>query len=357
MPVDEAREPVTEEAPRIVLTRRRLLGTGVFVLVVLAFLYFALPKLVGLGATFKRLGQGNVWWLVVAVILEVFSYVGYTALFRAVFVHRAARINWRASYQISLASGVATRLFSSGGAGGVALTVWALRRAGVEARTLAARMIAFLVILYGVYMGTLLIDGLGLYFHVWPGAGPFAITVIPALFGAFAIVVFLAVALIPTDLERFVARRAGGTGRIGSIARRLATVPASAAAGVRTAIGLVRRRDPSLLGALANWGFDIACLWASFHAFGYHPHTAVVIMAYFVGWLANLLPIPGGVGGVEGGLIGSFSAFGVSVQGAVVAVLAYRAISFWMPTIPGLIAYLQLRRTVRDWDDATLSEV
>jgi uncharacterized protein (TIRG00374 family) len=80
------------------------------------------------------------------------------------------------------------------------------------------------------------------------------------------------------------------------------------------------------------------------------PHKAVIVMAYFVGWIANALPLPGGIGGVEGGMIGAFSAFGVSVQAAVVAVLAYRAFSFWLPTVPGAIAYLQLRRTVRSWD-------
>jgi uncharacterized protein (TIRG00374 family) len=73
-------------------------------------------------------------------------------------------------------------------------------------------------------------------------------------------------------------------------------------------------------------------------------------MAYFVGWIGNTLPLPGGIGGVEGGLIGAFSAFGVPVDGAVVAVLAYRAFSFWLPTLPGAVAYFQLRHTVRAWD-------
>jgi hypothetical protein len=144
--------------------------------------------------------------------------------------------------------------------------------------------------------------------------------------------------------------RAAGRGITSGIARRLATAPTAAATGVRTAIALGRGGDPGLLGALAWWGFDIATLWACFHAFGYKPHTGVVVMAYFVGWIGNTLPLPGGIGGVEGGLIGAFTAFGVSVDGAVVAVLAYRAFSFWLPTIPGAIAYFQLRHTVRAWD-------
>jgi uncharacterized protein (TIRG00374 family) len=118
---------------------------------------------------------------------------------------------------------------------------------------------------------------------------------------------------------------------------------------VRTAIDLVRTRDVNLLGAIAWWGFDIAVLWACFHAFGGSPPTAVVIMAYFVGMLANTLPLPGGIGGVDGGMIGAFSAFGVPVPLAVVAVLAYRGFAFWLPTLPGAVAYLQLRRTVARW--------
>jgi uncharacterized protein (TIRG00374 family) len=278
-------------------------------------------------------------------------------LFRAVFINRTARIDWGASFQIAFASEAASRLFAAGGAGGVALTAWALRRAGIDSRTVAARMIAFLVLLYAVYMITLVLGGVGLYVNLLPGSAPFAITIIPAILGAVVIVLFLALATIPGDFERLVSRWSAGAGRVGRLARRLATVPASAASGVRTALELLRTGDAGLLGALANWGFDIACLWACFHAFGYSPEVAVVIMAYFVGWIANLLPLPGGVGGVEGGLIGAFSAFDVRVQGAIVSVLAYRAFSFWLPTLPGVVAYVKLRRTVRAWDDANLSEV
>ena len=343
--------------PRIQLSHRQLFASLLFVAGVIAFLYLVLPKIVGFETALKRLRQGNVWWLVGAGALEVMAYVSYATLFRAVYVKRTTRVTLGVSYQIGLASEAATRVLAAGGAGGIALTAWALRRAGLDSRTVAARMIAFLVLLYGVYMGTLVIDGVGLYLQLWPGQAPLAITIVPAIFGAVVIVLFLAIAAIPGDFERFVARWSAGAGPVGTLARRLATVPASAATGVRAALALLRTGDPGLLGALGNWGFDIGCLWACFHAFGYAPPTAVVIMAYFVGWIANLLPLPGGLGGVEGGLIGAFSAFGIDVSGAVVAVLAYRAISFWLPTPAGIIAYLQLRRTVRRWDGANLSEV
>ena len=77
--------------------------------------------------------------------------------------------------------------------------------------------------------------------------------------------------------------------------------------------------------------------------------AAVLVQAFFCGMLGNLLPMPGGVGGVEGGMIASFVAFGVDGGLAVVAVLVYRAFTFWLPLIPGVIAYFQLRKTVERW--------
>ena len=91
-----------------------------------------------------------------------------------------------------------------------------------------------------------------------------------------------------------------------------ATVPRALRSGLSAALVLVRRRDPALLGVLCAWGFDIAALWASFRAFGHSPPGGVLVMSYYVGTLANALPLPGGIGGVEGGMIGAFLAFGVN---------------------------------------------
>ena len=348
-PPTPTRDGDTGEMPRVRLTRGRLLASVIFVVSAVAFLYLVLPKLVGLHTTWNRLTQGNVWWLVVALLLEAVSFAGYVALFRAVFVHKTTRIGWRASYEITMAGLAATRLFAAAGAGGIALTAWALRRSGMAPRLVACRMVAFMVLLYAVYMLTLVIDGLGLYLGVWPGSRSFAITMVPAIFGATVIVVFLAVSLLPGDFDRLVGRWTGGAGWLARLAQRLATLPTTAATGVRTALRLVRSRDPGLLGAIVWWGFDIATLWACFHAFGASPPKGVIVMAYFVGMIGNVLPLPGGIGGVDGGMIGAFSAFGVPVQTAIVSVLAYRAFAFWLPTLPGAVAYLQLRRTVSRW--------
>jgi uncharacterized protein (TIRG00374 family) len=341
-----------EEMPRVVFTRRRLLASIIFVVSVAAFMYFVLPKLVGLQHTWNRIEHGNGWWFALAAALELCSFLGYIVLFRAVFARPPSQIDWRESYEITMAGLAATRLFASAGAGGIALTAWALRRSGLDARIAACRLIAFMALLYAVYMLTLVIDGVGLYVGLFPGKAPFAITIVPAIFGAGVIVVFLAVSLLPGDFDRLVARGTGSGGRLARVARKVAAVPATAAAGVRTAISLVRTRDPQLLGAVGWWGFDIAVLWACFHAFGDAPPQAVIIMSYFVGMVANALPLPGGIGGVDGGMIGAFIAFGVNGQIALVAVLAYRAFAFWLPTLPGAVAYLQLRRTVHRWESA-----
>ena len=100
---------------------------------------------------------------------------------------------------------------------------------------------------------------------------------------------------------------------------------------------------------MAYWAFDIATLWACFHAFGYSPPIAVVVMAYFVGTLANVIPLPGGIGGVEGGMIGSFIGFGVNGGTAVLAVLSYRALVVLAAHAARPVAYFQLRRTVGSW--------
>jgi uncharacterized protein (TIRG00374 family) len=337
------------EFPRIRLTRGRLVASVVFVVSTVLFLYFVLPKLLGLQKTWDQLQHGNPWWFGVAFVLTLLSFVAYVWLFRAVYVRGTTRIGWRESYQITMAGLAATRLFAAGGAGGIVLQVWALRRAGLPARTVACRTVAFLVLLYGVYMAALVIDGMGLYLGIFPGSAPFAITVIPAIVGAVVIALALALALVPGDFERLVARWTTGEHWGGRIARRLAALPATAATGVRTALEFARTGDAALLGTIGWWALNIAVLWACFHAFGKPPPMAVIVMAYFVGMLGNLLPLPGGIGGVDGGMIGAFSAFGVKVELAVVAVLAYRAFSFWLPTLPGAIAYLQLRRTVHQW--------
>ncbi|MDQ3607625.1 MAG: flippase-like domain-containing protein [Actinomycetota bacterium] len=302
------------------------------------------PDLSELAEVPELVANGHLGWLAAALLFELLSFAGYVALFRAVFVDDESRVGWRESYAITMAGLVASRVFASAGAGGVALTVWALRRLEIPARRVADRMVAFLMLLYAVYMACLVLVGLGLWTGLLAGPAPWALTLAPAVLGALAIAAGLALVRIPADLHRRLRGRARDVTPLRRTLARVGHAPAAAGRGARVAVSLLRRREPGLLGAPAWWGFDIAVLWATFHAFGEPPPIAVLVIAYFVGMFGNVVPAPGGVGGVEGGMIGALVAFGVGGGLAVVAVIAYRVFAFWLPTLPGALAYLQLRR-------------
>ena len=334
------------------LNRRRVLFGGLLILLFISGLYFLVPKLAGLHQTWGRLERRDPAMLALGAVLELLSIAGYAVLFRTVFGVGAARINWRASLEIPLAGIAAIRLLAAAGAGGVAVTVWALRRAGMAPAVIARRMVASYVLQYTVYLGALIVCGCGLRIGLFAGAAPVELTVVPAALSAAGIALVVSMALVPHDVQRRLERLEVRSGRLGRLAARLASAPATLGDGVRTALALIRARRPGLLGALAYWGFDIAVLGLSFRAFGTNVHVAVLVMGYFLGTLGSLLPLPGGIGGVEGGMIGAFAAFGVPGSRALVAVLAYRAISFWLPTVPGIVGYLTLRSTVRVWQTA-----
>lgn len=355
--VDVSRLMVSEEGPTVPITRARVLLASVLIVVALVGVYFLIPKLAGLGQAWGQLRRGDPWWLGAAAVLELLSIAGYATLFRAVFGRGVPRIDWRVSLQIPLAGIAAIRLVAAGGAGAVAVTAWALGRAGMSAEVIACRIVASLVVQYSVYLGAVIVCGLGLWAGVFAGGGSIAITLFPAILAAVLAAGVLSLALLPEDIEQRLARLASTTRVLGRVARWLAKAPDTLGSGVRTAWDVVRERRLGLLGAVAYWAFDIAVLGVCFDAFGRVVPVAVLVMGYFLGTLGSLLPLPGGVGGVEGGMIAAFVAFGVPAGSAVIAVLAYRAISFWLPTLPGIAGYLALRSTVRGWRAADTKHV
>ncbi len=327
-----------------------VLGSLLLAAVAIAGFYVVLPELAGLQETWQRIDRGDPAWLALALLCEGLSFAAYIAVFRAVFAEENERIDWRASYQITMAGLAATRLFALAGIGGIVLVTWALRHSGMTRRAVVRRMTAYLVLLYAVFMLALIVGGLGLRAGLFSGPAPFGLTVIPAAFAGAVVVLALGLAALPPDLERRIRERLLRSRWPERWRNVAAAGPATLAEGFRTTLDLLRRRPASLLGAVGWWGFDIAVLWASFQAFGEAPSGAVIVVSYFTGMLANTLPLPGGIGGVEGGMIGAFIAFGVPAGLAIVAVITYRAIAFWLPTIPGAIAYVGLRGTVHRWE-------
>lgn len=330
---------------------RRLIETGLIVAVLVAAIYVLLPSVAGFDDAIGKLDEGIWYWYVVAIGFNVLAFASYVALFRGV-IGQQVRLRVSESYQITMAGLAATRLLSAGGAGGIALTYWALRKAGMKRAESAERMIAFLVLLYSFYVLAVIVFGILLRTGVLPGDAPVSMTIVPAGIAGGIALVALAVCLIPADLQRRLSHLES-EGRMGRSAVRLATVPATLSSGIRAALSYLRSPSQgglAVVGAMGFWAANIGILWASFMAFGESVPLAVIVQGFFVGMVANLAPAPGGVGAVDGGLIGAFIIFGLPASTVIAAVLIYRLIAFWMPLPPGLIAFLQLRRTVARWE-------
>jgi uncharacterized membrane protein YbhN (UPF0104 family) len=332
------------------LSARTLLTAGAFLAASIAALYLLAPQLAGLEDTWHRLEDGSPWWLALGLVFGLVMFGGYVAMFRGIFIRAgAARIGWRASYQITMAGLAASRIFAAGGAGGLVVTAWALRRAGMARRLVADKTLTFLILTYMPYMAALILCGFGLRLGIFNGEAPFGLTVVPAVFAIVATAIGVATALVPTDLHRRVEGLDQRAGVVGTVIQKAAHAPAAASAGMRDALHHLRHPDPALAGAVVFWAGQVAVLWAAFRAFGDAPPLAVLTQAFFVGMLGNLLPMPGGVGGVEGGMTAALAGFGVDTGQAFVAVLMFRAVTFWLPMVPGVVAYFQLRRTVERW--------
>jgi uncharacterized membrane protein YbhN (UPF0104 family) len=282
-------------------------------------------------------------WVVVGIVFECISLAGYVGLLSLVAGRATPRVGARESAQITLAGAAATRLLPTAGAGGAALAVWALRRAGLKPLAAARTLLAFLVVLYSVFLGSIVLFGTALTLGLVESHGPLALSAIPSIAAMLSIAAGLALAArrdaqpdidagLATGRRELHARLRGGARLIGH--------------AVRDAFGLVRSGDSRLAGAFAYWMFDAAVLWAMLHAFGSPPALPVIALAYLIGQVANTLPIPGSV---SGGIAGVLIAFGVPVGLAVPSVLAYRTVAVWLPTPAAMAAIPGLRVTVARW--------
>jgi uncharacterized protein (TIRG00374 family) len=352
---DRANENRFAELP--IFTPRRLAQTVVLVLLLLGAIYFLFPKLVGLGDALSRLGDADPVWIAVAVGFNVLAYATYIALFKAVVSGDALRLTWLETYEVNMAGVAATLLFSAGGAGGVALTYWALRKAGMRRRDVGRRMVAFVSLHYVFYPFALILFGILLRTGVMHGKDSVELTIVPAAIAGLLLILGALITLIPADMERRLARYAHNE-RSRQWLRSAGKVPATLGEGFRFALGLFAhpsRGGLAVIGAAGFWAFSIGVLWASFHAFGVHVPLAVVVQGFFLGMVANLFPLaPAGVGAVDAGMIGAFVLFGFPSETVFPAILIFRLVSFWMPIPPGIFAFFQLRNTVHRWEEEGL---
>jgi len=335
------------------VTPRRVAQTVLVVLFLLGAIYFLFPKLVGLGDAMSKLGEADPIWIAVAIALNVVAYATYIALFKAVVGGDALRLTWGETYEINMAGVAATLLFAAGGAGGVALTYWALRKAGMGRRDVGRRMVAFISLHYVFYPVALILFGILLRTGVMNGQHSVELTIIPAAVAGLLLVLGALIALIPDDLERRLAPYARGE-RARSFVKSAAKFPSTLGEGFRFALRLFThpsRGGLAVLGAAGFWAASIGVLWASFHALGVKVPLAVVVQGFFLGMVANLFPLaPAGVGAVDAGMIGAFVLFGIPEETVFPAILIFRLVSFWMPIPPGIVAFFQLRNTVHRWE-------
>lgn len=320
-------EPMPRDFESRMLARRAAIAVGL--LAVFGLVAALAP---GLGQVRALVGKATPGWLGLAIALEVLSSLSYVVMFRPVFCRR---MTWRSTAEIGLSEVAVGSIVPASGAGGIALGAWFLNRAGMPAQVIARRSVAFLLIKSSVNFVAVAVIGLAMFL----GAGPHrsaALTLLPALASIAAILAVVFVGRISRRLAN-------------SSKKRLRVVVGAVADGVEEAGVLLRKRDPLLIGgAIGYWLFDNLVLLAAFHAFGVAPPVIIVLQAYLIGQLGGALPLPGGLGGIDGGLIGTLVVYGVPAAEAAAAVLLYRVVLFWVPLIMGIPAFISLRRGIDD---------
>ena len=327
-PIGASTEPLPEEFSRSRL-RRSLLALGAVAVGVVVLLTL-LPGLSSLRESFSGAEPG---WLLFGVLLELFSCASYVLVFRFVFCRH---MSWETSTEIGLSELAANSLLSVGGAGGLALGAWILRRGGVPGGQIARRTVAFFLLTSLANVAFLALAGFALAAGVVNGPHDALLGIVPALAGIGAI----GLALAARPAAHALAER--------SHRPKMEAALWALGDGVEEAVTLLRREPAIAIGSAAYMLFDVAVLAVCFPAFGNPlPPLGVLLLAYIIGQLGGLIPLPGGIGGLDLGLIGALVLYGVNATDAAVAVLAYRGLLLAVPAAVGLPALAKLRGRLR----------
>ncbi len=311
--------------------RRRLLELAVFAVLVAA----AVSALPGLGSVRDRFVHIDPGYLFLIAALELASALSYVVVFRDVFCRR---LSWRFSYQLGMAEQGTNVLLPTGGAGGLALGAWALRQGGMPTEYIGRRSVAFFLITSTPNFVCAAVLGALMFAGVIPSRGPAAVS---GAIAALAIVVMGLTAALPHLLSRIEPRDHDEGARPARLVRRGAVTLARGVGD--TGVMLRSGRPQTIGGSIAYLALDIAALGAAFAAFGGVPALGPFVFAYVVGQLGGLIPLPGGIGGTDGGLIGALVLYGSPVSQAAAAVLVYRAFQLGLPSLLGAAAFLRLR--------------
>jgi uncharacterized membrane protein YbhN (UPF0104 family) len=306
--------------------RNGLISLAVF-FGLLAALLLAVP---GLRSAARLIGHANLAWVGGGVALEILSCASYVVLFELVF----ARLRRRLASRLSLSELAINSVVSAGGIGGFALGAWVLRTGGAPLRRIAERSLLLYLLTSAVNVAAVAVCGTLMGVGVVPGSSNPLLTFVPAGVAVVTIIAILGLAAWARVALR----------RVESSHSRWMVAVAAVSEAVEDGLGMIRSRDWRLCGAVGYWLFDNLVLLFCFYAYGHTPAVAVVLMGYLLGMLANSLPIPGGLGVVEGGLVGVLLLYGERPASVVIAaVLTYRAISLWVPSIIGTVAFWGMR--------------
>jgi uncharacterized membrane protein YbhN (UPF0104 family) len=276
-----------------------------------------------LRAVARQISHMSVGWIGVAVVLELASCAAYVVIFRLFFAGVPARL----AREVAWTEEASGALLPTGGLGALAIGGVLLRQAGMSTRRIVTSSSGLFFLTSGVNVAALVIGGVLLTSGAFGGHDTLVLAGVPIALGVAGTAVTLAV---PVLVRRFPERRWP----------RWVVDVAAGIDGARRSLATPHWR---LLGAVGYLGFDIAVLGAAFAATGHPIPVDALALGYIVGYLANLLPIPGGFGVLEGGLAGMLIAYGAPPTQAAAAVVVYHAIAFWIPSLGGLIGYGLLR--------------
>ena len=296
---------------------RRFALAALLVALVVALL-LAVPSL---DDVFERIGNMPPGWVVAALLLELLSCLAFVTVFRFFFKPVAPAVARRVAWT-ELGSGA---LLPGGGVTSLAAGGWLMSLLGQPSGWILRRSSALFFLTSAVNVAALAAGGALLATGVAGGPHDLLRAGVPIAVGLSAIAVALVVG-------RFVPARPG-RGWVTELA-----------AGIREAKRTAARPSWRVGAAIGYLGFDIAVLWASLRGLGYAPAIGALVVAYLVGYLANWMPIPGGLAVLDGGLAGALVLYGMPPGAAAAAVLVYHAIAVWVPSVGGLIAYALLRR-------------
>ena len=304
-----------------------LISLVVLVAIVVGLL-LAIPGLHGVAKVVERMPLG---WVAVAVGCEILSCVCYIIAFLQVFERAPVRFGAR----VALSELAFNAAVSLGGAGSVAVGAWLLVERGASPSRVAERSAVLFLLTSAINLITFVLAGVALLTGIASGPQNPLLGAVPAGVGTVIFAFFLA---LPRIIDRGLTRR---------LPRSLRLVLETTAESIRGTRRLLFSRDWRIIGAIGYLWFDIGVLIACFAAIGHPPPLAALVLAYQIAYLSNFIPIPGGIGVLDGSMVGALVLYGAKATDAAAATLVYHAISLWIPATWGTIAFLLLRRTRR----------